>query len=85
MSRAGVKRAALAFAVESTDHAVAVFISIHLDDVLARLVVDIDHATGVEVATVKCRRQTHQVFAVGLVGRDRATPKRRGQADAQAA
>ena len=51
----------------------------HLGDSVERLVEDPDPAAAIRVA------QRHQPFAVGLVGRDRATPKRRGQADAQAA
>ena len=43
-SRPRLKRTAHAFAVVYADYAVTVFVGIHLDDVFARLVEDIDHA-----------------------------------------
>jgi hypothetical protein len=73
------KRFAFAFAVIRDDHAVAVVVDLHSRDIFAYPVFDPDSTAGMG------RTQRHQIFAVGLVGRDRATPKRRGQADAQAA
>ena len=73
------QRSPFAFAVIRADQAVAVFVDLHSRDIFACPVFDPDSTAGMG------RTQRHQLFAVGLVGRDRATPKRRGQADAQAA
>ena len=74
-----LKRSPHTFAVIRADHAVAVVVDLHSRDIFACPVFDQDSTAGMG------RTQRHQLFAVGLVGRDRATPKRRGQADAQAA
>jgi hypothetical protein len=74
-----LKRSPFTFAVIRADQAVTVTVSLHFRDELACLVVYSNNAA------VLVRIQLNQLFAVGLIGRDRATPKRRGQADAQAA
>ena len=61
-----MKCSSLAFSVQSADYAVAVFVSIEIDDVFADLVVDFD------VAAVWSHTQLHPLFAAGLIGGDRA-------------
>ena len=65
-SRPRLERATLAFAAPSADQAVSVFVVRHLGDGFARLVVN-DNTAAVVV-----RSQMHQLFAVGLIGRDTA-------------
>ncbi len=82
-----LKRSPFSFALAIIDHAVAVLFSMHKGDAFACLVEDSDHAAVIRriqlhrLFTILLGRnyavagfdgsQTHQVFAVGMIDRDR--------------